>query len=156
MTESFSVEAKTSNILPVSNKILQVMGDEIYVVTYATVGKAKGNPIPIDNLLFDVVRGEDSAYEGITLAVEDAIIEDFIKQKTAKGYSGDKLTAQIDAFLMAKGIRPFNKDRFKTFMQTNEWESYFSRGSGFLWFTVTPLIDYLKKETPSWVYVPFS
>ena len=107
-------------------------------------------------LLFDVVKGEDIAYKGMTLAVEDVIIEDFVKERTSKGYSGDILDAQIDAFLMDKGIRPFNKNRFKTFMQTNEWESYFSKSGGFLWFTVTPLKEYLKKESPSWIYVPFS
>ena len=125
-------------------------------MTYATIGNAQGNLIPVDNLLFDVVMGEDEAYNAITIAIKDEIVEDFVKEKTTKGLSGDVLEAQIDAFLMAKGIAPFNKNRFKTFMHSEEWEKYFSRSGGFLWFTVMPVLDYLKQKSPSWIYVPFS
>jgi len=135
--------------------VLKQQTKVINVITYATVGNVKGNSLPVDNLLFDIIRGSDETYQAIIIAIKDGLIEDFIKERTMQGHLGDILEVQLDAYLMERGMVPFNKDRFRTFMHNDEWRNSFSKSGGFLWFTITPLKEYIDQESPAWIYSPF-
>jgi len=122
------------------------------IVTYATLGFANNNPIPITDLFFGAYVNEKEALLGISEAIDEIFSETF-EYKLGLSFKEEKLTKAFDKF----GIRPFDAVKFKNFTQSLEWNKYMATDESFIFFKILPLKDYLEKSfnKNNVIYVPF-
>jgi len=122
------------------------------IVTYATLGFANNNPIPVTDLFFGAFKNEKEALLGVSESIKEIFIETF-EYKSGLSFTDDKLTKALDKF----GITPFNAVKFKNFTQSLEWNKYMATDESFMFFKILPLKDYLEKSfnKNNVIYVPF-
>jgi hypothetical protein len=123
------------------------------IVTYATLGFANNNPIPVTDLFFGAFKNEKEALLGVSEAIKEIFIETF-ESKIGLSFTEEKLTKALDKF----GLSPFDAVKFKNFTQSLEWNEYMATDESFIFFKILPLKDYLEKSfnKNNVIYVPFS
>ena len=134
--------------------------NEKIVVTYSVLGNAKGNRLPINDLLFGVFNDDESALFAIKEAIIDILyseLETEIISKTSKIQSEDYINTIIDKKFIAWGLTPFNRNRFNSFIESPAWNHYLSTEDGFIYFKLNTLEHYLNKSErgENIIYVPY-